>query len=192
MPKLKFNEKKHQYFLDDIPIPSVSEIIKPIYDKIYKGINKNVIKNASDKGTRIHRSIEFMSKYNLNKFDDDTIGYINAYKKFRNDNSTWKLMHSELRMYNKALLYGMTIDEVYQTETGTVICDLKTTSTPHLGAWSVQLSAYKAGYESHYPNKKISDIYVLQIFRDETYKLYKLKNNFLVFLSCLEIYRFEV
>ena len=162
MPKLKFNEEKHQYFLDDIPIPSVYEIIKPIYDKIYKDINKNVLKNVSDKGTRIHRAIEFMSKYNLNKFDDDTIGYINAYKKFRKNNPTWKLMHSELRMYNKALLYGMTIDEVYQTETGIVICDLKTTNTQHLGAWSVQLSAYKAGYESRYPNEKVVDIYVLQ------------------------------
>ena len=61
-----------------------------------------------------------------------------------------------------------------------------------IGAWSVQLSAYKSGFESHYSNEKIVDIYVLQIFKDETYKLYKLKDNFLVFLSCLEIYRFEV
>ena len=192
MPELKFNEEKHQYFLDDILIPSVSEIIKPIHDKIYKDINKNTLKVASDKGTRVHRAIEFMSKYNLNKFDEDIIGYINAYKKFRNDNPSWKLLHSELRTYNKALLYGMTIDEVYQTEKGIVICDLKTTNTAHLGAWSVQLSAYKAGFESQYSDKKIADIYVLQIFKDGDYRLYKLKDNFLVFLSCLEIYRFEV
>ena len=192
MSELKFNEKKHQYFLDDIPIPSVSKIIKPIHDKIYKDINKNMLEIASDKGTRVHRAIEFMSKYNLNKFDEDIVGYVNAYKKFRNDNPTWKLLHSELRTYNKALLYGMTIDEVYQTEKGLVICDLKTTNTAHLGAWSVQLSAYKAGFESQYCDDKVTDIYVLQIFKDGAYKLYKLKDNFLVFLSCLEIYRFEV
>lgn len=29
-------------------------------------------------------------------------------------------MHSELKTYNKALLYGITIDKVYQTETGIV------------------------------------------------------------------------
>ena len=113
MSELKFNEEKHQYFLDDILIPSVSEIIKPIHDKIYKDINKNTLEIASDKGTRVHRAIEFMSKYNLNKFDEDIVGYVDAYKKFRNDNPTWKLLHSELRTYNKALLYGMTIDEVY-------------------------------------------------------------------------------
>lgn len=189
MSELKFNEEKHQYFLNDILIPSVSEIIKPIHDKIYKDINKNKLEIASDKGTRVPRAIEFMSKYNLNKFDEDIIGYANAYKKFRNDNPTRKLLHSELRTYNKALLYGMTIDEVYQTEKGIVICDLKTTSTAHLGAWSVQLSAYKAGFKSQYRDDKITDIYVLQIFKDGAYKLYKLKDNFLVFLSCLEIYK---
>lgn len=192
MPEIKFNEEKHQYFLDDIPIPSVSEIIKPLHDKIYKSIDKNMLEIASDKGTRVHRAIEFMSKYNLNKFDEDIIGYVDAYKKFRKDNPIWKLLHSEFRTYNKSLLYGMTIDEVYRTEKGIIICDLKTTSSAHLGAWSVQLSAYKAGFESQYSDEKIDDIYVLQIFRDGNYKLFKLKDNFLVFLSCLEIYRFEV
>ena len=191
MSELKFNEEKHQYFLYGIHIPSVSEIIKPIHDKIYKSIDKNTLGIASDKGTRVHRAIEFMSKYALNKFDEDIVGYVNAYKKFRDDNPTWELLHSEIRTYNKALLYGMTIDEVYQTEKGIVISDLKTTNTAHLGAWSVQLSAYKSGFESQYWDDKITDIYVLQIFKDGDYKLYKLKDNFLIFLSCLEIYRFE-
>lgn len=192
MPELKFNEENHQYFLDEFPIPSVSEIIKPLHDRIYRNINESMIEIASDKGTRVHRAIEFMSKYNLNKFDEDIVRYVDAYKKFRNDNSTWELLHSEFRTYNKALLYGMTIDEIYQTEKGIVICDLKTTSNAHLGAWSVQLSAYKAGFESQYPNKKVTDIYILQIFKDGKYLLHRLKDNFLVFLSCLEIYRFEV
>lgn len=192
MPELKFNEEKHQYFLDDIPIPSVSEIIKPLHDKIYKNISESMLEIASDKGTRVHRAIEFMAKYNLNKFDEDIVGYVDAYKKFRNDNPSWKLLHSEFRTYNKALLYGMTIDEIYQTEKGIVICDLKTTSNTHLGAWSVQVSAYKAGFESQYPKQKVSDTCILQIFKDGKYVFHKLKDSFPVFLSCLEIYRFEV
>ncbi len=192
MPTLTFNEKNHQYFLDGFPIPSVSEIIKPLHDRIYKNINESIIEIASDKGTRVHRAIEFMSKYNLNKFDEDIIGYVDAYKKFRSDNPDWKLLNSEFKTYHKALLYGMTIDEIYQTEKGIVICDLKTTSNAHLGDWSVQLSAYKAGFESQCPEKTVSDIYILQIFKDGKYLLHRLKDNFLIFLSCLEIYRFEV
>ena len=86
----------------------------------------------------------------------------------------------------------MTIDEIYETEKGIVICDLKTTSIAHLGAWSVQLSAYKAGFESQYPEQKVSDICILQISKDGKYLFHKLKDNFSVFLSCLEIYGFEV
>ncbi len=188
MSKLTFNEENHQYFLDGFPIPSVSEIIKPLHNRIYKNIDGKALEIAADKGTRVHLAIEFMSKYNLSKFDKDIAGYIEGYKKFRSDHPSWDLLHSELRTYNKALLYGMTIDEVYRTEKGIIICDLKTTS----GAWSVQLSAYKAGFESQYKDKKVEGIYILQIFKDGKYELYKLKDNFSIFLSCLEIYRFEV
>ena len=48
MPELKFNEEKHQYFLDGCPIPSVSEIIKPLHDKIYKNINEYTLEIAAD------------------------------------------------------------------------------------------------------------------------------------------------
>lgn len=191
MSELTFNEEKHQYYLDDIYIPSVSEIIKPIYDKVYKNISDKTLEIASDKGTRIHRAIEFMSKYHINKFDEDIIEYINAYKQFRKEHPEWILLNSEYRTYNRMLLYGMTIDEVYETNEGIVICDIKTTTSTHLGAWSVQLSGYKAGYESQ-KEEKVENTYIIQLFKDGKYILHKLKDNFSVFLSCLDIYRFEV
>ena len=192
MRELTFKEKNHEYYLDEIYIPSVSEIIKPIYEKVYKNIDEETLEIASDKGTRVHRAIEFMSKYKMEKFDEDIIGYIEGYKQFRKENKEWKLKESELRLYNKELLYGMTIDEVYEVGKEIVISDIKTTSTSHEGAWGVQLSAYKAGYESNYPEKEVKGTYILQLFKEGKYKLHKLKNEFSVFLSCLEIYRFEV
>ena len=190
MANLIFDEKNHLYYLDNINIPSVSEIIKPLHDKIYGNINDSTLEIASDKGTRVHRAIEFMSKYDLKAFDEDILGYIEAYRKFRKEHSDWKLLNSEYMTWNKALLYGMTIDEVYKTNEGVVICDLKTTSSTHLGAWSVQLSAYKAGYESQFQDEKVIGIYVIQLFKDGKYILHTLKNNFSIFLSCLEIYKF--
>lgn len=110
MSTLVFVKEQHQYFLDDNLIPSVSEILKPIHDKIYGKINAKTLKKASERGTKIHRAIEFMSKYKLSKFDGEISGYLEAYKKFRSDYPTWKLLHSEYRTYHKSLLYGMTID----------------------------------------------------------------------------------
>lgn len=184
MSTLTFVEEKHQYFLDDSLIPSVSEILKPIHDKI----NAKTLKKAAERGTKIHRAIEFMSKYDLKKFDQEILGYLEAYKKFRSEHNTWELLHSEYRTYHKSLLYGMTIDEVYKTEKGIVLLDLKTTSEAYLNTWSVQLSAYKNGYESQH--EKVIKTYILKLNKDGEYQLFELSDKFSVFLSCLEIYRF--
>ena len=188
MPKLTFEEEKHQYFLDDSLIPSVSEILKPIHERIYGKINPKVLKKAVERGTKIHIAIEFLSKYKLSKFDGEISGYLEAYKKFRGDYTTWQLLHSEYRTYHKSLLYGMTIDEVYKTEKGIVLLDLKTTSEMYLNTWSVQLSAYKSGYESQH--EKVIKTYILKLMGDGEYQLFELSDKFSVFLSCLEIYRF--
>lgn len=188
---LTFKEDTHSYFLGDLPIPSVSEIISPIYQKIYGKIDKYTLEEAAQRGTRVHRAIEFLSKYNLYCVDSDILGYIDAYKKFRNAYKDWSLLHSELRTYNKFLLYGMTIDEIYETPEGTVILDIKTTKIAHPNAWSVQLSGYKSGFESQF-DKKVSKIVALQLFEDGRYILHELKDNFKIFLSCLEIYKFGV
>lgn len=187
---LTFKEDTHSYFLGDLPIPSVSEIIKPIYQKVYGEIDEETLKFAAQRGTRIHRAIEFLSKYNFCGIDSDIEGYIEAYKKFKNDHKDWHLLQSEYQTYHKFLLYGMTIDQVYDTPKGLVICDIKTTKIAHPTAWSVQLSGYKAGYESHYD--KVSKIVALQLLESGRYILHELQNNFEIFLACLEIYKFEV
>lgn len=190
MADLTFKEDTHSYFLVDVPIPSVSEIISPIYQKIYGKIDKSTLEIAAERGTRVHRAIEFLSKYNLCSIDGDISGYISAYQKFKSDHKDWKLLHSEFKTYHKSLLYGMTIDQIYESSEGLVICDIKTTKISHPNAWSVQLSAYKSGFESQH--EKVSKIVALQLFEDGNYIIHELKDSFSVFLSCLEIYKFEV
>lgn len=156
---LTFKEDTHSYFLGNLPIPSVSKIIRPIYQKVYGKIDEDTLNIASERGRRVHRAIEFLSKYNFCGIDSDISGYIEAYKKFKRKYKDWKLLKSEYQTYHKSLLYGMTLDELYDTPQGLVICDIKTTKVAHPNAWSVQLSAYKSGYESQY--KKVSKIMAL-------------------------------
>lgn len=189
MKKFEFDEEGHIYKLDDVVIPSVSEIIKPIHEKVYESISSYTLKTAADRGTRVHRAIEFWNKYNFNNVDEDCKGYVDAYIKFRNEHPNWKLLNSELRTYHKNLLYGMTIDEVYQTPKGILINDIKTTSQAHLNAWAVQLGGYKAGYNSQ--DNKVECTTILQLFSDGKYVLYDVKDDYYIFLACLQIYRFN-
>lgn len=189
MKKFEFDEKNHIYKLYGLTIPSVSEIIRPIHQKVYENISEHSLEIAADRGTRIHRAIEFLNKFDYYNIDDDCKGYLDAYKKFRNEHQDWILLSSEFRTYHKTLLYGMTIDEVYQTPKGIVINDIKTTSQAHLDAWAVQLGGYRAGYESQHSS--ISGTAILQLFKDGSYTIYDIKDNYSVFLACLQIYRFN-
>lgn len=189
MNKFEFNETNHIYKLNGSVIPSVTEVIEPIHQKVYKNISAHSLEIAADRGTRVHRAIEFWNKYNFYNVDEDCKGYIEAYKKFRNDHQDWKLLNSELRTYHKNLFYGMTIDEVYQTPKGIVINDIKTTSQPRMDVWAVQLGGYKAGYASQHHS--ISDTTILQLFNNGRYVLYDVKDDYFIFLACLQIYRFN-
>lgn len=82
---LTFKEDSRQYFLGDLPISSVSEIISPICQKVYGKIERDTLEIAADHGTIVHRSIEFLSKYNLCAIDNDISGYTGDYKKFQKE-----------------------------------------------------------------------------------------------------------
>lgn len=165
--KFEFDEKNHIYKLYGLTIQSVSEIIEPIHKKIYENISYHSLEIAADRETRAHRAIEFWNKYDFYNVDNDCKGYIEAYIKFRDEHPSWKVLNSEIRTYHKNLLYGMTIDEVYQTPKGIVINDIKTTSQAHLDAWAVQLGGYRSGYESQHSS--ISGTTILQLFKDGRY-----------------------
>lgn len=189
MEQFEFDEENHIYKLNGSVIPSVSKIIEPIHQKVYENISAHSLEIAADRGTRIHRAIEFWNKYNFYNVDEDCKGYVEAYIKFRDEHPNWKLLNSELRTYHKNLLYGMTIDEVYRTSKGIVINDIKTTSQAHLDAWAVQLGGYRAGYESQH--SKVEGTTILQLFSNGKYTLYDVKDDYFIFLACLQIYRFN-
>lgn len=189
MEQFEFDEENHIYKLNGTIVPSVSKIIEPIHQKIYEDISFHTLETAADRGTRVHRAIEFWNKYNFYNIDDDCNGYLDAYKKFRNEHQSWKLLNSELRTYHKNLLYGMTIDEIYQTPKGLIINDIKTASQAHLDAWAVQLGGYRSGYESQHSS--ISGTTILQLFSNGKYSLYDVKDDYFMFLACLQIYRFN-
>ena len=53
----------------------------------------------------------------------------------------------------------------------------------------MQLGGYKAGYESQ--QGRIFGTTILQLFNDGKYILYDTKDEYFMFLACLQIYRFN-
>lgn len=194
--QLLFDEEAHVYTLHrdgmaDIVLPSVTEIMKPLSQQAYDGISERILDTAADRGTRVHRAVEFYLKYHFKNVDEDCTGYFDGIMQFLNQHKDWKPLHSEYRFYHKSLMYAGTCDLLFDTPQGVTLVDLKTTAQAHKGMWGVQLAGYKAGLESYCPTLKISATKVLQAFKDGTYTLHDVKQDFPTFLACLQIKNFK-
>lgn len=121
--------------------------------------------------------------------DEDCAGFFDAYQKFRQEHENWQLLHSEYRTYHKALLYGMTADEIYKAGNETILLDLKTPQKALLKTWAVQLSGYGMALESQ--GLKTGKAYILQLFNDGNYILHAVKPDAPTFLACYTIFNFK-
>jgi len=193
-PQLLFDEENHIYTLRragfaDIILPSVTEIMEPIHSKSYGNISERILDNAADRGTRLHRAIEFWNKYHFKNVDEDCAGYFDAYLKFREEHASWELIHSEYRFYHKALLYAGTADEIYRDGETKILIDVKTPQKALLKTWAVQLGGYSEGLKSQ--GEAIDKSYILQLFYDGHYILHAVQPNFSTFLACYTIFNFK-
>ena len=64
-PELTFEEKQHQYWLDGMQIPSVSEIMKPLSAAQYQEVDQEVLNKAAHRGTAVHTAIETYVKFGM-------------------------------------------------------------------------------------------------------------------------------
>lgn len=193
-PQLLFEESTHAYTLRragfaDLILPCVSDIIEVIHNKSYGNVSERILDNAADRGTRLHRAVQFWNQYGFRNVDEDCAGFFDAYLKFRQEHAEWELIHSEHRFYHKALLYAGTADEIYTQGGKTVLLDLKTPQKALLKTWAVQLGGYKAGLESQ--GIKADGAYILQLFNDGHYLLHPVTPDFSTFLACYTIFNFK-
>ena len=57
-PELTFNEFNHTYRLDELIIPSVTTLMKPLSDDVYRTVDPEVLEKAARRGTAIHNAVE--------------------------------------------------------------------------------------------------------------------------------------
>ena len=183
----KFNESNHTYTLNGVIIPSVTQIMKPLTDEAYKSIPENTMKEAANRGTKVHLATEFLDKFNIEDIDENLINYLEAYKKFKADYDPIVLF-TELPVYHKKFFYAGTIDRIYSINGKFVLVDIKTTNEIHKGLVAVQTTAYK----QMITDMPIDSTAVLQLKADGTYEfINNLPDESKIFQSLLEIHHFK-
>ena len=176
MAEFLFDETTHTYTLDDVVIPSVTEICAPITCGKYPPVG--VVQQAAARGTRVH---ELCALYDMDALPDEIeaglVGYVKAWAAFCRDyKPVWT--HIELPLYgilDTDLPFAGTLDRIGKIDGRTRVVDIKTTASLDRPA-KVSLCEQVTGYEWL---ADLNDIYVfdgagmgVQLFANGNYRVH--------------------
>ncbi len=181
---MEFNAEKHEYRVDGIVVPSVTEIIKvSLLSSQYTG---NTIK--MDIGTKVHLTTQYYDNGDLDESDlHPTLhDYLQSWKSFVKDfNPKFNLV--ETMLYHRKFRYAGTIDRYAEIGGKNTLIDIKTGQEY---CWHpIQTEGYKYLLEDNgYKVDKTACVYLNHIDGNYKYREHKQPN---MFLACLSIYNFK-
>lgn len=192
---LQFDEHAHVYMLDGVRLPSVTQVLKPLYD--FSRIDPALLQAKAALGTAVHRACELLDNCDLDEDSEDgraalapLAGYLAGYKKFQADKKP-VVLENETRMFHPVHKFAGTIDRRLQLDGHVWDIDLKTTAalSPVVG---LQTAAYSEMFKAN-GHAERARRGALRLFPDGSYKLHEFKDpsDFSVFLSLLSVQRFK-
>jgi hypothetical protein len=144
---LEFNETTHTYTIGGRKLPSVTEIIKPLYG-MFDFVDQELLDYKAEVGTAVHKAIELHIKNQLDieSVQSPVFEYFNQYLKWQAQ-SDWHSDLSEVRI-SSLLGYAGTLDIVARNikTSQTAIIDIKCTAGLNKQAVDLQTAAYAQGY----------------------------------------------
>lgn len=112
MNDFKFDEETHIYTLGGVKLPSVTQILRPLYD--FSAVHPDVLARAAAYGTAVHRTIELYLKDDLDEdgLDENLRNPLQAFKKWQADDMEQRerLYVIETPQYHEKLKYAGTAD----------------------------------------------------------------------------------
>ncbi len=190
---LRFDAERHEYWVGDRRLPSVSEVIRPLID--YSMVPEERLEFARDRGTAVHLAchLDDLAQLDESSVDEEhVLPRLMAWRKFKVDHDV-EIVISEEPMYYSALGYAGTPDKYVRllsaergrTRRTTAVIDLKTVAQmkPVIG---VQLSGYRLLLEAH-ACVKVDLMLGVQLRSDGTYRTHTYGSEVPTFMSLLTL-----
>lgn len=187
---IEFNEELHQYTVNGLIIPSVTQILSSVGLPDLSGVPADVLEWKSGLGTAVHKATELDDFWDLDEdnLDPKIEPYLEAYRCFKRE-SGFISDNIEKQVYCKEYQYAGTFDRSGILNGKAALIDFKTglTDPKVVGP---QTAAYEFA-ESGQSNK--IKRFALKLNKDATYKLIPLtsKMDFQIFLNALNIYKWR-
>lgn len=173
--QLTFDPQNHVYKLNDVTIPSVTQLMKPISRYKYRDIDEETLNRAAQRGTQVHSAIEFYDRYGLDEYQGEARPYFEAYLSWHKKYQP-RIIANEQPTWHRYLRYAGTVDLLADIGGKYTLVDFKTTAALNDMLVTVQLEAYRRALETQDSLHPIQQKAVLQLKPDATYtfKTYKL------------------
>lgn len=192
---LTFNPLTHEYRLDGRHLPSVTQILTPLYD--FSRVDPGTLQAAAEFGKQVHAALALWDHEELDTDDLDTplISYLDAWRKFLRETG-FEVSDIEREVAFPKYGYAGRLDRIgwikYKNQICRVVIDIKTGATinPVVG---IQLAAYQAAYNSDLPGictkEKITHRASVRVSQSGKYNLdwWEDKGDWNTFLALLQI-----
>ena len=160
-----FHEESHEYFVDGVKVPSVTEILGR-YSRLhglddYSGIPDDVHRRAAARGTALHKEIEEYEKHGVRGFSEEFRNYL-----MLKGRHGVKVESSELPVLifdgsGKPVCAGR-LDLLATINGEAALGDIKRTSRLYPAKVSLQLNLYRIGYIESY-GKACDRLFVMRL-----------------------------
>lgn len=189
---LFFDDATHQYKLDGLIIPSVTQIIKDAGLVNLDWINPGLLAEKADLGTKVHQTTEYYDTDTLNIEELHPIlkAYLDGWIKFKEDYK-FTPTEIELKLVHSLYKYAGTIDRVGLMNGILTLLDIKSGSKQKSNA--IQTAGYTLLYDQD--KKKTEQIKKRMVvyLSPEGYKVepHTDPNDIAIFHACLTICNYK-
>lgn len=145
---LEYFDDTHEYLVDGVIVPSITQILKSKFSNKYVGISKEVLNRASAKGTEVHEAIE---RYCKNSESSELKEVRNF--KFLMEKYNFKVKANEVPIIlfkNNEPVAGGRLDLVLELDNKIGGADIKRTAKLDKEYLAYQLNLYRIGYKQCY------------------------------------------
>lgn len=163
---LEYDDDEHCYLCDGIIVPSVTQILQTRFSHKYDHVDRETLKRAADRGTMIHRAIEYYCTMGAETLLMEVRNF-----KFLCDRYKFTVTENEVPIIiwdGKPIAAGR-LDLVIDHEGKKALADIKTTSSLDKEYLAYQLNLYRIGYMQSYGGN-IDELYGIHL-RDDTRKV---------------------
>lgn len=147
--ELEYIDDGHIYLVDGVITPSITQMLKYKFGGMYEGINKDVLKKASDRGTHIHKVIEDYCRSGLESDERELHDF-----KFLQKRYGFEVVDNEVPVIledkDGQPIGAGRLDMVLKMGDKIGGADIKTTSTLQKEYVGYQLNLYRIAYRQSY------------------------------------------